>query len=139
MTAADLGKIFVVTAINVAITFLNAVFQPFTDTIFALNDWQPVANKSAIAVGFIVILVVAAVKVKSEVTIRAILGSAIATFTFAAMCIGIHFTLASGHAPTPSFLFWIRDVLWMIVYILMLLFAGITVGLACLRMFGNTP
>jgi len=136
---AGLGKVFGTALISQIVALLNAAFQPFQGTIFVFTDWEPVASRSAVAFGFVVVLVVAAVITRSNrsVAVRSIIASGIITGFLLAACAGIHFLLAAGFAPTTAFLFWVRDVVWMIVYIVMLIMVGVTVALACLSIFNS--
>jgi hypothetical protein len=119
------------------VAFLNAAFQPFERTIFVFADWQKIASRSAVAVGFVVVVVVAAVITRSKrpVTVKSIVACGIASGILLAMCAGIYVLLASGFAPSTTFLFWVRDIVWMCVYIVMLVMVGVTVALAYLRRF----
>src|SRR5229473_2423981 len=105
------GKVFGTALISQIVAFLNAVFQPFQGTIFVFADWEPVASKSAVAFGFVVVLVVAAVITRSNrpVAVKSIIASGIISGILLAGCAGIYFLLASGFAPTTAFLFWVRD------------------------------
>jgi hypothetical protein len=130
-------KVFGTALISQILTFLNAAFQPFEGTIFVFEDWQPIASRSAVACGFVVVLVIAAVMLNRSVTAMSIISCGIVSGILLAACAGIHFLLASGFAPTTAFLFWARDIVWMVVYIVMLIMVGVTVALACLRMFNQ--
>ena len=140
MKGKDIGKIFGVTTINVVISLLNAAFQPFAGTIFVFDDWQSVASKTAIAVDFVVVLIVASLIIgsKYQITRGAIIWNASAAAVFALGCVAIHILLASGFAPTETFLFWIWDVAWMFLYIAMLVMVGVTVALTLLKLSGTT-
>jgi len=139
MKAADIIKVFGTAVISQVISLLNAVYKPFEGTIFVFKDWQSIASKSAIAVGFVVVFVLAArvVTSKRPVTWKLIVGGLITSGILLAACAVIYILLASGFAPSETFLFWIRDVVWMLLYIFMLIAVGITVALGCLLMFGT--
>jgi hypothetical protein len=49
--------------------------------------------------------------------------------------IAIYFPLKSGFAPSAGFLFFVRDMLWMVVYILTLVTVGITIAFVQLLLF----
>src|SRR5438552_15663531 len=121
MKLGDVGKVFGVAVVSQIIAFLNAVFQPFAGTIFVFDPWQPIASKSAVAVGFIAVLVVTALylKWKKPVSARAIMIAAIAWSLLLAACVGVYFLLSTGYAPSPKFLFFVRDLTWMLLYIAM--------------------
>jgi hypothetical protein len=139
--AIDFGKVFGVAVISQIVAFLNAIYQPFAGTIFVFDDWQPIASRSAVAVGFVVVFVMAVVIIKYRREIRqsTIVKNAVAAGILLGVCATIHFLLTIGFAPTPFFLFIVRDVLWQIVYIAMLVMVGVTIALGCLMLFGTNP
>jgi hypothetical protein len=139
MRAQDLGKIFGTAVVSQILTFLNAVFQPFDGTIFVFSGWQEIASKSAVAAGFLAVLVLTALyqKWKKPVSGRAIAVAAGLSFFLFAVCGGIYVLLSSGYAPSPAFLFWVRDIAWMLLYIAMLVMVGVTVALVLLSLFGE--
>jgi len=139
MKFEGLIKIFGTAAISQVVNFLNAVFQPFDGTIFVFNTWQAIASKSAVAVGFIAVLVLAALyqKWKKPVSARAIIVAVLISGLMLAACAGIYVLLSSGYAPSPTFLFWVRDIIWMLLYIAMLVMVGITIALVFLSLFGD--
>lgn len=140
MKPADIGKVLAASVVSQVITFLNAVFQPFEGTIFVFKEWQPIASRSAVALGFVVVLAVTTLVMKSNrvISSKAIVTNLVISVGLLAVCAGIYVMLASGYAPTGTFLFLMRDIVWMLVYILMLVMVGVTVALLCLRLFGNT-
>jgi hypothetical protein len=141
MRAKDLVKIFGTAVISQILAFLNAIFQPFDGTIFVFSAWQPIASKSAVAVGFVAVLVMTALyqKWKKLVSARAIIIAAVVSGLLLAACAGIYVSLSSGYAPSTEFLFWVRDIIWMLLYIAMLVMVGITVALVFLSLFGGKP
>jgi hypothetical protein len=141
MKAKDLGKIFGTAIVSQILAFLNAVFQPFNGTIFVFGAWQPIASKSAVAVGFVAVLVMTALyqKWKEPVSGRAIIVAAVVLGLLFAACGGTYVLLSSGYAPSTAFLFWVRDIVWMLLYIAMLVMVGITVALVFLSLFGEKP
>jgi hypothetical protein len=138
MKAKDIAKIFGTALISQIIALLNAVFQPFDGTIFVFGAWQPIASKSAVAVGFVAVLVMTALyKIwKKPVSARAIVIAAVVSGLLLAVCAGIYVLLSSGYAPSTVFLFWVRDIIWMLLYIAMLVMVGVTVALV-LSLFGE--
>ena len=66
MKAGDLGKIFATAIVGQVLSFLNVVVQPFSGTIFVFDEWEPIASKSAVAVSFVVVLVLSALLSKSK-------------------------------------------------------------------------
>jgi len=136
----DAGKVFGTAIISQIVAFLNAVFQPFEGTIFVFEGWQSIASKSAVACGFVVVLVLAAVITRSKRPIRtkSIIACGITSGILLVACAAIYVSLASGFAPTTRFLFWTRDIIWMVVYLIMLIMVGVTVALACLSIFNPT-
>jgi hypothetical protein len=137
----DFVKLFSTAFISQIITMLNAIFEPFNDTIFVFKGWQSIANKSAIAVGFLVVMVIVGVKARRglHVSVKEIIGSGASTILLLVACAGFYVMFWSGYAPSVSFLYWIRDIGWMIVYILMLVMAGVTIALAYLMALRVTP
>jgi hypothetical protein len=138
MKANDIAKIFGTALISQIIALLNAVFQPFDGTIFVFGAWQPIASKSAVAVGFVAVLVMTALyKIwKKPVSARAIIIAAVVSGLLLTVCAGIYVLLSSGYAPSTVFLFWVRDIIWMLLYIAMLVMVGVTVALV-LSLFGE--
>jgi hypothetical protein len=132
-----LVKVFGTALISQITTFLNAVIQPFEGTIFVFEDWQQMANKSAIASGFVLVLVFVAVIENRSVTTKSIIACGIASGILLGACAGIHFLLASGFAPTTTFLFWMRNIIWIVVYIVVLNMVSVTVALVLLRIFNR--
>jgi hypothetical protein len=139
MKANDLVKIFGTAVVSQILAFLNAVFQPFDGTIFVFDAWQPIASKSAVGVGFVAVLVMTALyqKWKEPVSGRAIIVAAGLSGLLFVACGGTYVLLSSGYAPSTEFLFWVRDILWMLLYIAMLVMVGITVALVFLSLFGE--
>jgi len=41
----------------------------------------------------------------------------------------MHFLIDSGYAPSVDYLYFMRNVLWMLLYLFMLIMVGITVAL----------
>jgi hypothetical protein len=124
------GQVVLTTLISQVIAFLNAVFSPFEGTIFVFDDWERIASRTAVAVGFIVVLGLVALNrgaSASDLKKRAI-GSLVFTLFLIGTCAAIYFILKSGFAPTPLFLFWLRDLVWMWVYIGMLVMVGVTIS-----------
>jgi hypothetical protein len=139
MKPADIVKVFAASVVSQVIAFLNAVFQPFEGTIFVFNGWQSIASRSAVAIGFVIVLAVTTLVMKSnrEISSKAIITNLIVFGMLLGSCAGIYVMLASGYAPSGTFLFFVRDIVWMIVYILMLVMVGVTVALSCLKLFGG--
>ncbi|QDP25033.1 hypothetical protein [Bradyrhizobium cosmicum] len=137
MKAADIGKVFGTAFVSQILTFLNAAYQPFEGTIFVFDAWQPKASQSAVAIGFVVILITAAIVIRSNrpVSKGAIFVAGFVSLVLLVLCAATHVLLASGFAPSRSFLFWVRDIFWMLLYIFMLVGVGTTVALACLSLF----
>ena len=73
-----------------------------------------------------------------SISSKAIVTNLVISVGLLAVCVGIYVMLASGYAPSGTFLFLMRDIVWMLVYILMLVMVGVTVALLCLRLFANT-
>jgi hypothetical protein len=140
MKKADVAKVFGTALISQVVAFLNAAYQPFEGTIFVFREWQPIASKSAVAVGFVVVLVIAGLHEQSKkpITAKAIMTPAILSGVLLAMCAAIYVLLSAGFAPSSWFLFWVRDILWMLLYILMLVMVGITIARVCLSLFGGS-
>jgi hypothetical protein len=125
-----LGQVLGITFVSQVIAFLNAAIAPFKGTILAFDDWEPLASKTAVAAGFVIVAAVVALNLgaqKSVLTYRTIV-SVIITVILLVVCIVIYFILRSGFAPSVGFLFFLRDILWMAVYILMLVMVGITIA-----------
>jgi hypothetical protein len=141
MKAKDLVKIFGTAVVSQILAFLNAVFQPFDGTIFVFGAWQPIASRSAVAVGFVAVLVMTALyqRWKEPVSGRAIIIAAVVSGLLFAACGGTYVLLSSGYAPSTAFLFWVRDIIWMLLYIAMLVMVGVTVALVFLSLFGGKP
>jgi hypothetical protein len=139
MKAKDLVKIFGTAVVSQILAFLNAVFQPFDGTIFVFGAWQPIASRSAVAVGFVAVLVMTALKWKEPVSGRAIIIAAVVSGLLFAACGGTYVLLSSGYAPSTAFLFWVRDIIWMLLYIAMLVMVGVTVALVFLSLIGEKP
>jgi hypothetical protein len=47
----------------------------------------------------------------------------------------MHFLIDSGYAPSVDYLYFMRNVLWMLLYLFMLIMVGITVALGQLALF----
>jgi hypothetical protein len=140
MKPTDIGKVLAASVVSQVIAFLNAVYQPFEGTIFVFKEWQPIASRSAVAVGFVIVLAITTLLIRSNKVIssKAIIANLIISGVLLAACAGIYVMLASGYAPSSAFLFIVRDIVWMLVYILMLVMVSVTVALLCLRLFGHT-
>jgi hypothetical protein len=57
------------------------------------------------------------------------------TLLFFGLCAAMHVIIKSGYAPSDQVLFWTRDIVWMLIYIIMLVMTGVTVALALMMMY----
>jgi hypothetical protein len=132
-----LGQVLGITFLSQVVALLNAAFSPFRGTILAFDDWEPLASKTAVAAGFVIVAAVVALNLgatRSVLTHRTIV-SVILMVMLLIVCIAIYFLLKSGFAPSAGFLFFVRDMLWMVVYILTLVTVGITIAFVQLLLF----
>jgi hypothetical protein len=131
--AGGIFKVLAPTAIAAVISFLNAVFSPFKGTIFVFDPWEPQASRTAVATSVVVIAVVVARNLRATVAQlgqRAVIWLVV-SLTLLGFCAAIYLIIKSGHgASSEEALFWIRDIGWMLIYIITLVMAGVTVALA---------
>lgn len=141
--AGKAGKVVGVTFVSQILSLLNAIFSPFKGTIFVFDEWEPMASKTAVAAGVVIVASVVALNIdasKANLQRRA-RRSLIATIILFVLCAGIYFLIKSGFAPTTYALFFLRDIVWMLIYIVMLVMVGTTIAFAQLILFshGSAP
>jgi hypothetical protein len=125
------------TLISQIVGFLNAVFEPFKGTMFVFDEWVGQASKTAVAVGVVIVAVVAGLNVRvspAQIGRRAIACLCV-TLLFFILCAALHLIIKSGFAPSEQALFITRDIVWMVIYIIMLVMAGVTMVLAVMMMY----
>lgn len=132
-----IGQLFGFSFISQVPAFLNAALSPFKGTIFAFDDWEPMASKSAVAVGFVILPVIVALNLGASKTdlIKCTIVAVVITLILFGICGIIYFVLKTGFAPTVNFLFLVRNIVWMIVYFLALVMVGITIAFAQLLLY----
>ena len=126
------AKVVGTTLVSQILSFLNAIFAPFKGTIFVFDTWEAMASKTAVAAGFVIVAAVVAMHLGTSKAAlkRRLLTSLIVTLVLFGLCAVIYFTVKSGFAPNEMFLFVLRDIVWMLAYIVMLLMVGVTVAFA---------
>jgi hypothetical protein len=134
------GQVVGITLISQILALLNAVFSPFEGTILVFDEWEPTASRTAIAVGFVLVAVIVSLNLgasKTDLRKRTIVSIAITLILFV-ICAVIRLVLESGFAPTGYFIFLVRNILWMVIYIVTLVMVGITIAFAQLLYFGGS-
>jgi predicted Na+-dependent transporter len=131
------GQVVGITFISQVVGFLNAAFSPFRGTAFAFDEWEGKASETAIAVGFLILAVIVSINFSASKTNlkKHTIVSFVVTVILFVICAVIYFVLKSGYAPTVSFVFLLRNEVWMVVYILMLIMVGITIAFAQLLLY----
>ena len=125
-------RVAAATVVSQIVAFLNAVFEPFKGTIFVFDEWEPQASKTALAAGVVIVAVVAGLNLRAspaQLGRRAVICLCV-TFIFFGLCAAMHVIIKSGYAPSDQALFWTRDIIWMLIYIIMLVMVGVTVAFA---------
>jgi hypothetical protein len=132
-----IGSVLATALISQVVSFLNAVVQHFRGTFLAFDRWGPIVSKTAVAIGFVIIIVIAAwaSSTAQPVLLKRARDSLVATLVLFALCIGMYFLIDSGYAPTTEYLYITRDVMWPLLYLFMLIMASITIALAQLALF----
>jgi hypothetical protein len=131
------GQVVGITFISQALSFLNAVISPFKGTILVFYEWESAASKTAVAAGFVIVAVIVALSLRAskDYLVKCTIVSIIITAILLVACTVIYFVLKSGFAPSPGFLFQLRDIVWMAIYIVMLVMVGITIAFAQLLLY----
>jgi hypothetical protein len=130
-----LFKVVGITVVSQIVAFLNVLFEPFKGTILVFGEWEAQASKTAVAAGVIIVAVVAGLNLRAspaQLGRRAVICLFVTLILFG-LCAAMHVVIKSGYAPSDQALFWTRDIVWMLIYIIMLVMAGITMAFAVMR------
>ena len=133
--AGGIFKVLAPTTIVALISFLNALFSPFKGTIFVFDKWEPQASRTAVATSIVVVAAVVARNLRATVAQlgqRAVI-CLVVSLILLVLCAATYLIIKSGYgASSEEALFWVRDIGWMLLYIVTLVMAGVTVALALL-------